>query len=237
MKANNTQNKKSDNLITLMNPSADSAAASHQPAASPHMLESLRKLQRADAFFKKLTDDQQDTFLQWLNEMDDIGALHRRVNAPPPEGLGVLVSLSTIRRFRIRYRALNLIVRTEEMLDEITDLEMNADLNQTARIQKAINHFLHESAYNLSQTHPESETLKTVLASIEKLSSLDFKKQKIQLEREKLASQFNSPKHHRVDLNIMPVRPAQQHNPAVNPPDSEPRQAVPLISDHESVEP
>jgi len=211
MEPDNQQYKRSDNVTALA--VSDTANLSPQQPENRHMIESLRKLQRADAFFHKLTAEQQDTLLKWLHEIEDLGTVLSRVTAPAPQGFGVQVSLVTLRRFRSRWRALGSIMETEEMLDQITDMELAADLTQTPRIQKAINHMLHEKAFDLARTHPGSDTLKTVLTSIEKLSALDYKKQKLLLEREKLQHAKESLPvrlaHHRVDLNILPSNQTQ----------------------------
>jgi len=210
MKTDSQQNKITDNVNALTAPPPGGSALPQQPPENQKVIESLRKLQRADAFFNKLSPDQKDTLLDWLRQFEDIGTVHSRVAAPPPQGFGIQVSLMTLRRFRARWRALGSILTTEDILDEITDMELNTDLSQTVRIQKAINHMLHEKAFSLARTHPGSDTLKTVLTSIEKLSALDYKKQKLLLEREKLTRHFDLPKRHRVDLNIVPPVPVKR---------------------------
>lgn len=170
-------------------------------------LESLKRKQRADSFFSSLTDAQQNQLLRWLEEIDDIGAIVARVAAPPPAGLGIRVHYTSLQRFRAHWRSLHYTIRGQEIDDTIHDMETNGDFSQSLRIQKALTHMLHQKLFELARTHPGSDTVTHLLSSIEKLAALDLKRQKLLIEREKcLRSGSSSPKHHRVDLNI--VRPA-----------------------------
>ena len=79
---------------------------------------------------------------------------------------------------------------------------------------------LHEKAFQLARTHPGSDSVTRLLTGIEKLAALDYKRQKLLLEREKLLLNARhspgSPKHHRVDLNIVrPAQPPIQPTPSV----------------------
>ena len=53
MKTDNQHNKITDNVNLLPTPSSDSGALADQPAHNQKIIESLRKLQRADAFYHK----------------------------------------------------------------------------------------------------------------------------------------------------------------------------------------
>ena len=174
-------------------------------------VESMKRKQRADSFFHSLTTEQQDKLLHWLEEEEDLGTVCMRISAPQPEGFGLNVHLTSLRRFRAHWKSLNHIMLNEEILDSIHDMETNSDFSQRNRIQEAISQMLHEKAFQLARTHPGSDTVTRLLTSIEKLAALDYKRQKLLLEREKLLLNARhspgSPKHHRVDLNI--VRPAE----------------------------
>ena len=187
------------------------------PSADPFLkskIAALQRKQRCDTFLSSLTDDQSLQLMDWMYTLENLSDVHRRVTAPPPEGFGVKVHLTTLRRLRDQFRAEDIARSAESMIDVITDLEKETDLNQSARVQTVINHLLHEKAFELSRTHPGSVVLKDVLTSIQKLSELDYKRQKLQLERERLLRHNTSPaptQHHRVDLNIVP----SNRNPAV----------------------
>jgi hypothetical protein len=173
-------------------------------------VESLKRKQRANAWCHSLTPDHAYQIAAWMEEIDNLSEVHRRITAPPPDGLGLKVNFSTLRRLRSAWRAEALAELSDSMFDVITDMEeAQTDFNQSARIQTAINHMLLRKAFELAQTHPGSDVLKDVLTSIDKLSALEYRRQKITLEHEKVKrlTQPSAPqtttRHHRVDLNII----------------------------------
>jgi hypothetical protein len=188
-------------------------------------IESLKRKQRADSFCHSITNEQGYQIAAWMEEIDNLSEVYRRVTAPPPDGLGLKVNFSTLRRLRSAWRAESLADLSDSMFDVITDMEeAQTDFNHSARIQSAMSHLLHQKAFELAQTHPGSEVLKDVLTSIQKLSALEHKRQKIALEYEKIKrlaqpTPQNTTRHHRVDLNIIstPSQPAQPSPPPALP--------------------
>ena len=192
-----------------------SAAASENQEAI-RRFESIARRKRADSFLRSLNPEQSRQVYKWIHELDSINDVHARITALPPEGLGLTVSVITLRRLRSYWQACDEINFTENMLDIITDMEVDSELKQPARIQNAICHLLQQKAFDLARTVPGSEVMKDVLTGIEKLTTLDLKRQKLQLERERLLRkpatsahtptppQYHSIQHHRVDLNIVP---------------------------------
>lgn len=217
-------------------PQYSAAAPDNLDAIKDSRIESLARRQRANSFLRSLSQEQSRQVYTWIFEFDDINEAHSRITAPPPEGLGLPVSTSTLRRLRSFWQALANITLTEEMLDTITDMELDSELTQPARIQNAICHLLHEKAFDLARTVPGSPVMKDLLTGIEKLSTLDLKRQKLLLERERLSrpvAPLAPPQHHRVDLNIVqpkrdPAITVPSHpEPTPNPP---PRFASPELS-------
>ena len=49
-----------------------------------------------------------------------------RINAPPPEGFGVKVHLTSLRRFRSHWKSLHHIMKNEEILDRLHDRRGNS---------------------------------------------------------------------------------------------------------------
>jgi hypothetical protein len=206
---------------------AAAAPLTPPPAPDPFLkikIESLKRKQRADSFCHSVTPDQAYQIAAWMEEIDNLSEVHRRVSAPLPEGLGLKVNFSTLRRLRSAWRAEALTELSDSMFDVITDMEEGqTDFNHSARIQSAMSHLLHQKAFELAQTHPGSEVLKDVLTSIQKLSALEHKRQKIALEYEKikrlaqpsLSPSQNTTRHHRVDLNII-SSPSQPPAPLPN---------------------
>lgn len=179
-------------------------------AITESRIDSLARRQRADSFLRSLTREQSRQVYKWISELDDINEVHSRITAPPPDGLGLTVSTITLRRLRSYWQALAETDFTRDMLDTITDMELDSELTQPARIQNAICHLLQGKAFDLARTVPGSPVMKDLLAGIEKLSMLDLKRQKLLLERERLLRPAPAParteQHHRVDLNIVPPK-------------------------------
>ncbi len=175
-------------------------------------IESLKAKQRADSFFNSLDPNQAYKLTKWILEIDSLAEVLRQVTPPPPDGLGLDVSYSTLQRLRDAWRAEDLCTATRSVFDIIIDMEEQTDLNQTARIQGVMNHLLHETTFQYMRREPASPLLPELLAHIQKLTDLDLRRQKLQLEREKLLrknpansqpAQYHS-QYHKVDLNIIP---------------------------------
>lgn len=203
-------------------PQFSAAAADNLDAITDSRIESLARRQRADSFLRSLTQEQARRLYRWIFEFKDIGEVHSRVTALPPEGLGLDVSTITLRRLRSYWQAAAEASFSRDMLDFITDMELESPLAQPARIQNAICHLLQGKAFDLARTVPGSPVMKDLLSGIEKLSNLDLKRQKILLERERLLRARTADpaptQHHRVDLNFVPPK----RDPAIvlsgNPP-------------------
>ena len=104
---------------------------------------------------------------------------------------------------------------TSSSLDVLIDVEEQTGIDHAPRFQNVMNQLLCESAFDLMRTQPASSVLPELLANIKKLTELELKRQKLQLEREKLLvknkpasnatiHEHPSVQHHRVDLNIVP---------------------------------
>jgi hypothetical protein len=226
MKTQNTEIQKHNNIVSVSTTDTTSApniAPPQQPESLDRdaerrrafLRESIERKQRADSFYHNLKPEQQAQLLEWLQEDMSLVTIMDKVSAPPPKGFGVKVHLTSLRRLRAWWRGMDEVLRTEEILDTVYDMEHHCDLSQQPRIQEAISQMLHEKAFELARTHPGSEVLGTVLSSITKLAALDHKREKLLLDRQKLLRSFSSstdkPKHHRVDLNIIPpARPIPQ---------------------------
>lgn len=227
MKTQNTEIQEHNNIVsvTASTPSTSEVAPPPIEAEPPSedaerrhsfIRESLERKQRADSFYRSLKPDQQTQLLRWLNEDQPLGTIVDKVSAPPPQGFGVKVHVTSLRRLRSFWRGMDEALRTEEILDTVQDMDRHCDLSQQPRIQQAISQMLHEKAFELARTHPGSEVLGEVLSSITKLAALDHKREKLLLDRQKLLRSFTNEntKHHRVDLNIIPpARPVPQPAP------------------------
>src|SRR5687768_13572263 len=202
-------------------PSADSIStktpANTLTALERARIESLKRKQRSNSFMQKLSHEQIAKIIEWFQDEEDVGIVHHNITAPAPEGLGLDVSITSVRRLRAHVTATLANTRTTEILDTIIDMEADADLAQSTqaeRIQSAINQLLHQKAFELARTAPGAPELFEILAAIERLSALDLKRQKIALDREKMlrrdqrASQPPFTQEHKVELKILPATPA-----------------------------
>ena len=210
------------NSLDLPKPTATNTSSTR--AASTDILaliernriQSLRRKQRADSFLNKLTDSQLAQVLEWFEDEHNIAVVHYHITSPAPKGLGLQVDLSTLRRLRAHITATHSNARTTEILDTLLDMETAGDLSQSERIQSAINQLLHQKAFELVRTEPGSVELRDILHTIERLSALDLKRQKIELEREKLifrTQQSSTPpraRQHKIELKIVPSTPATE---------------------------
>ena len=195
--------------------------ANSQPPAQPKVdpflksrVESLRRKLRSDTFLNSLSLERAFQLMDWMSETEDLVDVLNRIKAKPPQGFGIEVSISTLRRLKATWRAENLSYSLESMMDTITDLEDQSEHDQTERIQKVIGTLLHEKAFELACSQPGSVVLKDVLTSIEKLFALEYKRQKLVHEREMHLRQQSAPipaapsappapRHHRVDLHVI----------------------------------
>ena len=174
-------------------------------------IESLKRKQRSDSFLNRLTRDQLTKVLEWFDDDHDIVEVHHHITSPEPEGLGLQVDLSTLRRCRAYITATQSNCRATEILDTLLDMESAGDQSQSDRILSAINQLLHQKAFELARTAPGSDELRDLLATIERLSALDLKRQALALDREKmlqrahLASNPPLPRQHQVQLTITPT--------------------------------
>jgi hypothetical protein len=214
-------------------PAAESPSASAASAALLRKLElkrlkALQRKQRADSFLNKLTDAQLARVLALFEDEPNLVIVYHHVTSPAPEGLGLRVSLPTLRRIRAHICATHSIARTTEILDTISEMEADADPSQSTRIQGAINQFLHQKAFELARTEPGSPELFELLATVEKLSALDLKRQKIALDREKMLRRAHQasnpqPRKHQVELKMVPSTPVHE------PPDAVVIAPIPLL--------
>ena len=189
-------------IVAAANSISTKTAASALTSAERSRIESLKRKQRSDSFMQKLTHEQIAKIIEWFHDEEDIGTVHQNITSPAPEGLGLDVSIASVRRVRAHVTATLSNTRTTEILDTLLDMEAAGDLAQSTqsdRIQSAINRLLHQKAFELARTAPGAPEFCELLAAIERLSALDLKRQKIALDREKLlrrdqrASSFSLP--------------------------------------------
>ena len=147
----------------------------------------MKRKQRATAFFNQLTAEQQLTLCQWFDKLS-VPEIQKRIAAAAPEGWALSISQTVLRRTRASFYAGALERNIEEMLDTLTDSDSARKLINLSAAQHDVAVHLHQEAMHLAQRDPKSKDLKGLLANIQRLSALEFKRQQIELQREKLRS-------------------------------------------------
>ena len=145
----------------------------------------IKRKQRALAFFNKLNATQQTTLCQWFDQLS-VPEIRKRILAPPPEGWGLEISPTVLQRTRTLYFSAANDTLAEEMHDLLKDMQPVTALTNLPGVQRGIAQFLHQAAVSLARRDPQSKGLQALLANIQRLSALDFKRQQLELQREKL---------------------------------------------------
>jgi hypothetical protein len=220
-----TQNTKKSKKHSV-DSSADSLPVDGQialagpPTASKFEIADAKRRARADSLTSQISKEQHYLLFDWILHYP-IPEVVEKVAAPPPEGFGLKAHPTTLQRLRSHYYAMGVGGESEEVRDFIASLEEKADLSQFPRVQTTISHLLHLKAIELARNEPDSKDLFRLIASIDKLSTLEHRRQKFQMQRERLRhlhDASHSPRLHRVDLKI--VRP----EPSAPPPTPHPPQ-------------
>src|SRR5688572_6327340 len=66
-------------------PQTDSKVPANIDPILESKLESLKRKQRADAFLNTINADQTIQIMYWVEELESLAEVHRRVHAPPPD--------------------------------------------------------------------------------------------------------------------------------------------------------
>ena len=114
--------------------------------------------------------------------------IRKRIAAPAPEGWALQISETVLRHTRALFFSGASNAATEEMLDTLKDMQPFTDLTNLNGVRHGLAHSLHLAAMHLVQRDPKSKDLKTVLANIQRLAALEFKRQQLELQHEKLRS-------------------------------------------------
>ncbi|HEX7860271.1 MAG TPA: hypothetical protein VF773_08105 [Verrucomicrobiae bacterium] len=154
-------------------------------AAAQWRIDFIIRKQRATAFFNQLNPTQQTTLCQWFDQLS-IAEIHKRILAPPPEGWGLQISPTVLQRTRTLHFSAANDALADEMHDLLKDMQPVTALTNLPGVQRGIAQFLHQAAVSLARRDPQSKDLQALLANIQRLSALDFKRQQLELQREKL---------------------------------------------------
>jgi hypothetical protein len=158
------------------------AAGPHQKLSGGDPLDLIRQLIptslrtrkfRVDSFAAKLTKQQLATVISWLQE-HSIESVRARVAAAPPEGFGIDVHSSALKRLRNAISNTELNFWIENAMDAAFDI-LDADTSvDTAPMREALSLLLHTRimTYTREQTDPISiDRLLSALTRLEKLKT------------------------------------------------------------------
>ena len=210
MNTQNTQNQQHNNVIgapslsqqgrglgeglRLSNLTAVPKQAQPAPPPPPPIdpatqwrIDFIKRKLRATAFFNQLAPEQQVTLCEWFSKLS-VPEIRKRIAAPVPEGWALQISETVLRRTRAIFFSAASNAATEEMLDTLHDMQSFTDLTNLYGVRQGLAHSLHLEAMQIIQRDPKSKDLKTVLANIQRLCALEFKRQQLELQREKLRS-------------------------------------------------
>ncbi len=191
MNTQNTQNHQHNNVTGLS--TTQRQAVPNQPAPPPQPIDPatqwridfIKRKQRATAFFNQLTPEQQVTLCDWFGKLS-VPEIRKRIAAPAPEGWALQIGETVLRRTRALFFSGASNAATEEMLDTLHDMLPFTDLTNLNGVRQGLAQSLHLEAMHIVQRDPKSKDLKTVLANIQRLAALEFKRQQLELQREKL---------------------------------------------------
>ena len=128
---------------------------------------------RVDSFAAKLTKQQLATVISWLQE-HSIESVRARVAAAPPEGFGIDVHSSALKRLRNAISNTELNFWIENAMDAAFDI-LDADTSvDTAPMRESLSLLLHSRimTYTREQTDPVSiDRLLSALTRLEKLKT------------------------------------------------------------------
>jgi hypothetical protein len=179
------------------------------PVATQPVSRSAEQKSKAKSLLSRLDPRQSMQLVDWLTK-HSVSDVLGMVAAPPPEGFGIHTHYTTLRRFKSQLHAGLLSDDLQNMFDMCHDVaEENPSLD-LPNVQSILSAMLHERAFTLLRNSADTSEINKLIDAISKISSLEFKRQKLAREHQ----QSLAPKHHRVDLNIVPPR-SQPPVPAV----------------------
>jgi hypothetical protein len=197
MNTQNTQNHQHNNVTGAPAPATRPLQPGQAPQPAPPpppqpidpatqwRIDLIKRKQRATAFFSQLAPEQQVTLCEWFSQLS-VPEIRKRIAAPAPEGWALQISETVLRRTRALFFSGASNAATEEMLDTLNDMLPFTDLTNLNGVRQGLAHTLHLEAMHIVQRDPKSKDLKTVLANIQRLAALEFKRQQLELQREKL---------------------------------------------------
>jgi len=189
------------------NPVNPSIQKSTHPCLPPLPKSALDRKFRATSFAAKLTDQQRATLtLLLIDEKLTIDAIRKKVAAPPPDGFGLEVQPTTLRRLK------SLVLNSaysgwfSESMDTACDLLENPDTAHAAPLREALTLMLYSRAIAAAKKQAEPATIDRLVTTINRLERRHLR------PREPRAP-LNT--HHRVELSVVPASGSPEPAPKI----------------------
>jgi hypothetical protein len=180
------------------------------PSRVPNLPQSiLRRKFRALSFAARLTDVQRMMLSTWLcNEDYSIEDIRKKVAAPSPDGFGMDVQPTTLRRLRKFSDNTRVTGWISDAMDTACDILEDEDAGENAPIHQALTAMLYSRALQAAQKQDLPETIDKLVTTIAKMEKL---KRPAQCEKQSRPATTR----HRVELSIVPANPSPQTPPKV----------------------
>jgi hypothetical protein len=167
---------------------------------------------RAGSLLSKLNWDQQLQLIKWL-ETEPASTVCRLVADAPPKGFGLNTSETAIRRLRARMYSTDLVDRltkNQDICERITEAVPKGDDIASVTLQ-----ILQHRVFEMVKGDRPPLILPQLVGALERLTSLQIKRERLQLDRERMAQ--HPPQRHQIAVQIMPGKPAEK-TISVDPP-------------------
>jgi hypothetical protein len=157
---------------------------------------------RANSFASRLTPAQMRTLHEWFNSLS-IPQVQERVAAPPPDGFGINVQETTLRRLKKALLA-DAPYWLADSLDTAVDLLASEESAAIAPLRETLSVMLYSRAIACCENQADIPTIDRLLAAITKIEKLKSPPAPRAISR----AVPPEPRRHQVELSIVP--PAQR---------------------------
>jgi hypothetical protein len=192
---------------TFVNPINPPTRESTHPSAALLPKSALDRKFRATSFAAKLTEQQRATLTLWLiDEKLTIDSIRKKVAAPPPEGFGLEVQPTTLRRLRALVRNSAYSGWFSESMDTACDLFDNPDTAQAAPLREALTLMLYSGAIAAAKKQAEPSTIDKLVTTINRLERRHLRSHE---PRAPLTTR------HHVELSVVPANGSPEPAPKI----------------------
>jgi hypothetical protein len=147
-----------------------STRPSGSPAATLLPTSALDRQFRAASFASKLNEAQRSTLSLWLGNADlSIDSIRKKIAAPPPEGFGLEVQPTTLRRLRALVKNCEVTGWFSDSMDTACDLLADPDTAEVAPLREALRLMLYSRAIYAAKNQADPSAIDKLVTTINKL--------------------------------------------------------------------